>query len=189
MPTSEDAEVVAGPRGRAAAGLGAVALAATLALAVHAALAGREGLVAAVFARPAARLASVLLGVPFSTVPEGAELRVAPDEVVRVGPPCAGVAFFALVAGFLAFLALRSPARRAGAVLAAAAVPLSYAATLAANGLRLAALARTDPLFDALLGPALARVLHEATGVAVFLPVLIALHLALGPRRRCHARP
>lgn len=148
-----------------AAGAGGLALKLAPALESHVFIAG------------AARLASVISGVPAKAGADGWWLAFSGQPLLVTGA-CSATDFFQMTAALLGWhCALRTqraawwPA--AGAVALVAAVPL----TLFINALRLIAVAHAHRWVIPRLPEAYGAFLHMLTGVAVFLPALIALNL------------
>jgi exosortase/archaeosortase family protein len=137
------------------------------------------------FCRGAAQLAGLLTGSLVLRVGQGWELLSpsAPPAVVTVA--CSGATYFILLTAVLGWhLGWRG---RHPVVAAAAAAGCALALTLAINALRIVAVVQArrwlNPLFPDSYGP----FLHLLTGVAVFLPALIALNLAF--ESHGHSRP
>lgn len=128
------------------------------------------------FARGAAQLASLATGSPILRTAAGWALPAAQTPIV-VTTACSGADYFLIVAALLGW----QLARRGRAVLRAAllgcALSLPFAITV--NALRLTTLAQMHRWFIPLLPDVYAPFLHLLTGVAVFLPALIALHLLI----------
>jgi exosortase/archaeosortase family protein len=128
------------------------------------------------FAHTAARIAGLLCGSPVLPVADGWQLPAAPTPVL-VTSACSGADYFLIVAALLGWRLARGRCApwRAAALALAAALPLA----IAVNALRIAALAQVHRWVIPLWPDSYANFLHLLTGVAVFLPALIALHLLL----------
>jgi exosortase/archaeosortase family protein len=130
-----------------------------------------------VFIAGAARLASVISGVPAEAGADGWWL-VFSGQALLVTAACSATDFFLMTAALLGWhgaLRAKRPALlpAAGVVALVAAVPL----TLLINALRLIAVAHAHRWVIPRLPEAYGAFLHLLTGVAVFLPALIALNL------------
>lgn len=128
------------------------------------------------FARTAARIAGLLCGSPVLRVAEGWQLPAAPSPVL-VSAACSGTDYFLIVAALLGwrFARGRCAPWRPAALALAAALPLA----IGVNALRIAALAQVHRWVIPLWPNSYANFFHLLTGVAVFLPALIALHILL----------
>ncbi|MBK8478877.1 MAG: exosortase/archaeosortase family protein [Opitutaceae bacterium] len=128
------------------------------------------------FARGAAQLASLATGSPMLRAAAGWLLPSAQTPIL-VTTACSGADYFLIVAALLGW----QLARRGRAVLRAALVgcALSLPFAITVNALRLTTLAQMHRWFIPLLPDVYAPFLHLLTGVAVFLPSLIALHLLI----------
>jgi exosortase/archaeosortase family protein len=138
------------------------------------------------FANGAARLAGFFTGSPVVRVEQGWALPAASSPVV-VTAACSATSFFVMVTAIIAW----QLARRGRSVAYSAFVALGAALPVAIfiNSLRIVTVAQAHrwviPLFPDTCGP----FLHLATGVAVFLPSLIALNLILDPHGYCYTHP
>lgn len=137
------------------------------------------------FARGAARGAGLLCGSPVLRAAEGWQLPAAQTPLL-VSTACSGTDYFLIVAALLGWRLARSGRSPwlAAPVAVVAAAPL----TIAVNALRLAALAQAHRWIIPLLPETYAHYLHLLTGVAVFLPALIGLHLFLEYHERHRAQ-
>lgn len=139
-------------------------------------LRGAPGLELDFFAQGAAQIASLLLGAPLTRIDTGWLLSTT-DRPVLVSTACSATDFFIIVAALLAWQSARrgSPLWRAAPTALVAAIPLA----IAVNALRIVAVTQAHlwviPHFPENLGASL----HLLTGVAIFLPALIALNLLL----------
>ena len=138
------------------------------------------------FARGAAQLAGLLSGAPVLRSAEGWLLPSA-NLPVLVTSACSGADYFLIVAVLLGWHLSRRGRALPRAVLCGTvfACPLA----IAVNALRIATLAQMHRWFIPLLPVSYAPFLHMLTGVAVFLPALIALHLLLEYHGRHHHHP
>lgn len=129
---------------------------------------------AAVFARAAASLAGLASGSPVLAGRDGWLLPGA-DLPVLVTPECSGVDFFLLVAALLAWQSGRriNPAWRAVPVAVILAAPIA----IFVNALRIVAVVQAHGWVIPQLPASYAPFAHLLTGVAVFLPALVALNL------------
>lgn len=132
--------------------------------------------VESVFIGGAARLTGLLAGVPVVRMDEGWSLGFA-EPPLMVTAACSATDFFMLTTVLLAWHFARRtkravwlPAAAAGALVAA--VPL----TVFINALRLIAVAQAHRWVIPQLPAAYESFLHMLTGMAVFLPALIALN-------------
>lgn len=144
------------------------------------------GLETTLFARAAARGAGLLCGSPVLRVAEGWQLPAAQTPLL-VSAACSGTDYFLIVAALLGWRLARSgrPPWLAAPIAVVAAAPVA----IAVNALRLAALAQAHRWFIPLVPETYAHYLHLLTGVAVFLPALIGLHLFLEYHERHRAHP
>ncbi len=126
------------------------------------------------FARAAAELAGLLTGSPVIPSDTGWQLPAASSPVL-VSAACSGADYFLIVAALAGWWLARQgrPPGLAAPLALAAALPLA----VAVNALRIAALAQAHRWIIPLFPAAYAHYLHLLTGVAVFLPALIAIHL------------
>jgi exosortase/archaeosortase family protein len=157
----------------------AAAIAAVAALAMLAAVPALE---LAVFARGGAVLASLFVGVPVIAIENG-WLLADPAFPVAVTVACSATDFYVMVGALLAWHAKR---RGKGWVLSVAiALVAAFPVTIAINALRVVTVAALHrwvfPADDAAQVP----FLHMAAGVAVFLPALIGVNLALEYYANC----
>ena len=134
------------------------------------------------FAQASARLAGLFAGAHVERIDTG-WLLAGTGRPVVVTAACSATDFFVIVATLLAWQWVRqgrSPVRAVPAALGAA-LPLA----VGVNALRVVVVAQAHrwliPALPAVYGP----YLHMLTGVAVFLPALIALNLLL----ESHGRP
>ncbi|MBC8040550.1 MAG: hypothetical protein H7Y06_08415 [Opitutaceae bacterium] len=132
-----------------------------------------------VFVAGAARMAGVVSGVPAEAGVDGWLLAFA-GQPLLVTAACSATDFFLMVAALLGWHgALRTDRAAwwpvAGVAALVAAVPL----TLFINALRLIAVAHAHRWVIPNMPEAYGAFLHMLTGVAVFLPTLIALNLIL----------
>ncbi len=134
------------------------------------------------FARGAAQLAGLLSGAPVLRTAEGWLLPSAQPPVL-VTSACSGADYFLIVAALLGWHLARCGRTLPRAALCGATIACPLA--IAVNALRIATLAQMHRWFIPLLPAAYAPFLHMLTGVAVFLPALIAVHLLL----EYHGRP
>lgn len=134
------------------------------------------------FAGGAASLLKLLLALPVQAGPEGwwigADNWPRPVLITRA---CAAADYFTLLAPLLAWrLGQRfAPSRPHPALLAGAALALAVPLTLAINALRIVAVIQAHRWVIPLFPPAYGDFLHLLAGVAVFLPALLLLDLAL----------
>jgi exosortase/archaeosortase family protein len=137
------------------------------------------------FAGGAARLAALFTGSPVVRTEQGWALPDGSSPVV-VTAACSAAGFFVIVAALIAW----HLARRGWSVAFSALEGLVAALPVAIfiNALRIVTVAQAHrwviPLFPDSFGP----FLHLLTGVAVFLPSLIALNLILEHHGHCHTR-
>lgn len=129
------------------------------------------------FVAGAARLAGLVSGVPAEAGADGWMLAFA-GQPLLVTAACSATDFFLMVTALLGWHgALRTPRSAllpvAGVAALAGAVPL----TLFINALRLIAVAHAHRWVIPRMPEAYGAFLHMLTGVAVFLPALIALNL------------
>ena len=154
----------------------AAAAAATVALA---GLRSWPGLELACFARGAAVLAGLFSGAPVEPVPEGWALAAVVQPVV-VTAACSATDFFMMTAALFAWHGARSwPQLRWLPAVVGTALAAAFVATLAVNALRIVAVAHAHRWVIPHFPPTYEAFLHLFTGVAVFLPALIALHVLL----------
>jgi len=130
-----------------------------------------------VFVAGAARLAGVISGVPAEAGADGWMLAFA-GQPLLVTTACSATDFFLMVAALLGWHGALRTERPvllpvAGVVALIAAVPV----TLFINALRLIAVAHAHVWVIPRMPEAYGAFLHMLTGVAVFLPSLIALNL------------
>jgi exosortase/archaeosortase family protein len=130
-----------------------------------------------VFIAGAAKLASVISGVPTESGADG-WLLAFPGQPLLVTAACSATDFYLMVAALLGWHGALRTERRAwwpvvGVVALVAAVPL----TLFINALRLIAVAHAHRWVIPRMPDAYGAFLHMLTGMAVFLPALIALNL------------
>lgn len=142
-----------------------------------------------IFIAGAARLAGLVSGAAVERAADGWTLAFA-GQPLLVTAACSATDFFLMTAALLGWHAARRvdrpalfPVAAAGALLAA--VPL----TLAVNALRLVAVAHAHRWVIPRLPAACDAFLHMLTGVAVFLPALIALNLLLEYHGRSRTAP
>lgn len=137
-----------------------------------------------VLAQAAARLAGVLVGSGVTAVTNGYALPHGGVPVV-VTTACSAADFTCLVAALMGWRLGRSgrPAWQGLLIAIGAAVPV----TVVVNAVRIAALCRVHQWVIPRLPPDYGAFVHLATGVAVFLPALIALNLALQAHDHRHA--
>jgi exosortase/archaeosortase family protein len=139
-----------------------------------------------VFARAAASLGGLFLGVPVQRVESG-WLLPTPGVPAVVTTACSATDYFLLVAAFLVWRGVR----RGGGVLAALAFGLVAALplTLTINAARIVVVVQAHrwviPRLPAAYGP----FLHLLTGVLVFLPALVVLSLVLEAYERSRPIP
>lgn len=126
----------------------------------------------ALLTHPSAWLAGHLVVVPVVLNPGEPPLLMHPLFPLRVVEGCSGADFFGLLTGLLAWVSLRLRPRLLGLVPLAA-----YLMTVVANAGRLVAVLISESLFSSRLPDYLHGSLHAATGIAVFLPLLIATYL------------
>jgi exosortase/archaeosortase family protein len=160
--------------GIAAAGLGALALSLF------------SSWRADLFAAGAARVAAGLLGAGLRLGATG-QVVVWGEGTVTVTAACSGTDFFLMVAALLGWRLARADRPLAATIPAALlGVTLAVPVTLLVNGLRIAAVAQAHRWLIPLLPERHGAFAHMLTGVAVFLPALIALNLALEFYARRH---
>ncbi len=149
--------------------------------AVRAALSfASDAVVQTLFCLPPGRVAAFYYGVPLDVETVTFTVRGVSMEVTRA---CAALDYFSLVCGLLVarIVSAAELPRVARVVEGAAVVPLAYVVTIAANSLRLVALA---PI-DAALPRSAVPVVHLVAGASVFLGVFIFLYwlLRFNPNR------
>jgi exosortase/archaeosortase family protein len=132
------------------------------------------------FARGAAQLAGFLGGSPVLR-DEAGWMLPSGELPVLVTAACSGADFFLIVAALVGWQLARRGVRPAGAIVAglAAAVPVA----IYVNALRIVAVAQAHRWVIPRLPDAYGAFTHMLTGVAVFLPALIALNVLLEIRR------
>jgi exosortase/archaeosortase family protein len=131
------------------------------------------------FVGGAARLAGGLAGVPAMRADEGWELWLS-SQPLLVTSACAATDFFLITAALFGWhFARRTGGAASFAIAAAGALVAAAPTTLAVNALRLIAVAHAHRWVIPRLPAAYDSFLHMLTGVAVFLPALIALNLIL----------
>ena len=128
------------------------------------------------FAAGAARLASLLTGAAVLRVDDGWLLALA-DRPVVVTAACSGVDYFLIVAALLGWQLARAGKSLPAAVVGAVALALPL--TILVNALRVVAVTHAHRWVIPLLPETYRSFAHMFTGVAVFLPSLIALNLVL----------
>ena len=128
------------------------------------------------FAGGAARLAALVSGSPILRM-ESAWALPAAHSPVLVTAACSGTDYFLIVAALLGWRLARGRRSILRAALGGIALGLPFAITV--NALRIAALAQVHHWIIPCLPAPYAPFIHLLTGVAVFLPALIALHLIL----------
>lgn len=136
------------------------------------------------FARGSAGLASLLAGSPVTRIDAGWLLGSASQPVV-VSEACSATGYFLTVVALLGWCLVRLRISPQLAIAGALAGGLVF--TLAVNALRVVALMHAHHWVIPRFPDSYAPFLHMLTGVAVFLPALIALNLFLeyyGNRRR-----
>lgn len=136
------------------------------------------------FAGGAARLAGLLTGSPVLRVDQRWELP-ATDVPVAVTAACGATDFFLMVAALISWQLARRGSSLTLAVSSGlvAALPLA----ISINALRIVAVAQAHRWVIPLLPDSYEPFLHMLTGVAVFLPSLIALNLLFEYHGRHHS--
>ena len=133
----------------------------------------------ALLTHPAAWLAGHLVAVPVQLSPGEPPLLLHPLFPLRVVESCSGADFLGLLTGLLAWASLRLRPRLVGLV------PLvAYLLTVLANAGRLVAVLVSETLLVSRLPDYLHGTLHAATGLFIFLPLLI-LAYAIWERMVC----
>jgi len=142
-----------------------------------------------IFIAGAARLAGWVSGAAAERAPDGWTLAFA-GQPLLVTAACSATDFFLMTAALLGWHGARRVDRPALLpVAAAAALVMAVPVTLAVNALRLVAVAHAHRWVIPRLPPAYDAFLHQLTGVAVFLPALIALNLLLEYHGRSRTAP
>jgi exosortase/archaeosortase family protein len=132
-----------------------------------------------VFARGAAGLAGLFLGVPTVRMGEGWALPFAAQPVL-VTNACSATDFYLMAAAVLGWhLMRRVEGRPWMPLVAAAALLAALPVTFLVNALRIVAVAHAQHWVISRLPASYDAFLHMLTGVSVFLPALIALNLIL----------
>ncbi len=126
----------------------------------------------ALLTHPAAWLAGHLVAVPVGLSPGEPPLLMHPLFLLRVVEGCSGSDFFGLLTGLLVWVSLRLRPRLVWLAPLAA-----YLMTVIANAGRLVAVLVSESFLASRLPDYLHGSLHAATGIAVFLPLLIATYL------------
>lgn len=130
----------------------------------------------ALFARGAATLASLFTGAPVLQAEQGWLLPLQ-GQPILVSQACSGTTFFTIVSAILAWhLAQRTKSLPKAASLS---LLLSLPIATFINALRIVCLAQAHRWAIPLLPDTYAAFAHMLVGVAVFLPSLIALNIAL----------
>lgn len=131
------------------------------------------GLKLFLFARAAARLASLFLGTPVFRGEQG-WLLPSSHEPVLVSGACSGSDFWLMVASLLAWHLARRGTSATCTIVAAllCAIPVS----IAVNSIRISAVVQAHRWFIPLWPESYAPFFHQLTGVTVFLPSLIIFH-------------
>ncbi|MEO0055089.1 MAG: hypothetical protein RLZZ50_1036 [Verrucomicrobiota bacterium] len=131
------------------------------------------------FARGAARLASLFLGAPGLRIDEGWALPFAAQPVL-VTKACSATDFYLMAATVLGWHLMRRARGLAWLpVVSAAALLAALPLTLFVNALRIVAVAHAHHWVISRVPPAYEPFLHMLAGAGVFLPALIALNLLL----------
>jgi exosortase/archaeosortase family protein len=130
----------------------------------------------ALFAGGSARLASLFTGAPLLRVEEGWALATTGMPVV-VTAACSATGYFLMVAALLGWQFARRGMSLGGAVVSGLIIGLPL--SIAVNSLRIVAVMQAHRWAIPLLPEAYGSFLHMLTGVAIFLPALIALNLLL----------
>jgi exosortase/archaeosortase family protein len=128
------------------------------------------------FAGGSARLASLLTGSVILRIEEGWALPAASAPIV-VTTACSATGYFLLIAALIGWHRARRGKSLVGAILAGLVVGLPLSITI--NSLRVVAVMQAHHWVIPLLPDAYGAFLHMLTGVAVFLPSLVALNLLL----------
>jgi len=126
------------------------------------------------FCRGAGWLAAVMTGCPMVRVENGWMLSAASPVVVTSA--CSGTTYFVLLAVLFGWHVQQRVRRSFVAV--GAAIACAVPTAVAVNGLRVAAVLQTHRWLYPLFPDSFRPFLHMLTGVAVFLPALIAINLA-----------
>lgn len=121
---------------------------------------------------PAAWLAGHLLVIPVEIPPAQPPLLMHASHTLRVVDGCSGSDFFGLLTGLLLWGAL---AQRRGWLLGLV-LPLSYSLTVLANSARLVTVLLAEIHVSSRVPDYLHGSLHAATGVMVFLPLMIGTY-------------
>ncbi len=133
--------------------------------------------------RAAAYVSAFWMGVPCVVTPESF-LLMDPTLSIAVTPNCSGADFLALLCGLMAPLAFL-PFRRGFCL---AFIPLSVAITITANSCRIITGWYSGILARRFLSQSYWPGIHLATGIVVFLTILIATHIIISRLdRRQHA--
>ena len=137
----------------------------------------------ALFAGGSARLASLFTGAPVFRVEEGWALPTAGIPIM-ITAACSGTGYFLMVAALIGWQLARRGRSLGGAILVGLVVGLPLSITI--NSLRVVAVMQAHRWAIPLLPDAYGSFLHMLTGVAIFLPSLIALNLLLEYHGRHH---
>jgi|GEM_PF-2421999 len=137
------------------------------------------GLELKLFARGAAGLASLFTGQPVARVENGWMLPDANLPIV-VTQACSATDFFLIIAALVAWRLAARGLTVGGALVSGLAVALPLSIFI--NALRVVVVARAHRWFIDRFPQSYGPFLHMATGVAVFLPSLIALNVLLDLR-------
>jgi exosortase/archaeosortase family protein len=127
----------------------------------------------ALLTQPSAWLAGHLMAVPVQLPSGEPPLLLQGQHSLRVVDGCSGADFFGLLAGLLLWVTLSRRPRLAWLVL-----PVAYVLTVGANAGRLAAILVMESNLSPHVPIYLHGSLHAATGIAVFLPLMIVTYAA-----------
>lgn len=148
-----------------------------------------SGLETGVFMGGSAKLAGLVSGVAAVRAEEGWIMPFA-GQPLMVTTACSATDFFLMTAALLGWHFAQRVRRPALLPLAAAgALVAAVPVTLCVNALRIVAVAQAHRWVIPRMPAAYDSFLHMLTGVAVFLPALIALNLLLELHGRTHTPP
>jgi exosortase/archaeosortase family protein len=129
-----------------------------------------------VLAQSAAWLTALFCGSPIIARQEGFALPAAHVPVI-VTSDCSAADFFCMVAALVTWQLARRTST--GCTIVPLGLAVALPVTIFVNALRISTVAQAHRWFIPLFPDAYSSFLHLATGVAVFLPSLITLHLLL----------
>lgn len=136
------------------------------------------------FAAAAARLAGAILGAAVER-DAAAFLLLLPERSVAVTAACSGTDFFLMVAALIGWR--RSRPNRSFGIGVLSSLALAVPVAIGVNALRIVAVTQAHRWVIPMLPERHAAFAHMATGVAIFLPSLIALNFGLELHARHHA--